>query len=419
MLVSACAGLALAVCFFVAPLHAEDAIPGKVAATGISVRGDAASTQVAIELTAPIDVTAGVLLNPNRMTLDLPNTVFHAGMASAAKGQGIVAGYRFGMFMAGTSRIVLDLVAPARVESVQTVTGPAGARLIVKLAPVAVSEFEMAARAAETRGATSRREAAAKTGPDIKIGSTPSLPLVVIDPGHGGIDPGAGAGKSFEKDIVLRFGLMLRDKIAAQGHLRVEMTRSDDTFVALADRVKFARDRGAAFFISIHADTLSEGAGVRGATVYTNAERASDERSARLADKENKADLIAGVDTTEEQSDVADILFDLTRRETRQMSSLFASRLVTNLQRTIRTNKNPLRSAGFRVLRAYDTPSVLLELGYLSNAEDAELLNSLEWREAATTAVADAINRYFGRNAPENGSGESLPAQPGTPDKQL
>jgi N-acetylmuramoyl-L-alanine amidase len=269
------------------------------------------------------------------------------------------------------------------------------------LAPVSAAAFEAAARAAETQR-TLGSSADAPGGAPQEVpgaGGPDALPLVVIDPGHGGIDPGAANGGEIEKDIVLRFGLALRDKLAASGKVRVAMTRDDDTFLPLADRVKFSRDRGARFFISIHADTLAEGAGVRGATVYTSAPRASDARTAQLAEKENRADLVAGIEAREEQNDVADILFDLTRRETRHMSNQFANILVKTLRQNIATNKNPMRSANFWVLRAYDVPSVLLELGYLSNRDDLALMISQQWRESTSQAVADAIINYFAPHA--------------------
>jgi N-acetylmuramoyl-L-alanine amidase len=381
----------------------------KVAATGVSVRAEGRGTQVVVDLTAPVDATFGALLNPRRMTIDLPDVYVAAGAGGSPKGQGIVAGYRFGMFLAGRSRIVLDLAGPAKLESAQIVPGPAGARLIITVGPATAEEFETAARAAEARAPAVPLQA----GPDPKIrkGSEGTLPLVVIDPGHGGIDAGAAAGKEQEKAIVLQFGQLLREKLVRSGVVRVEMTREGDTFVTLNDRVRFGRDRQAALMVSIHADTLSDETGVRGATIYTAAERASDERSARLAEKENRADLIAGVDSREDVTDVADILFDLTRRETRHLSMAFAQRLVTTLDRTVKINKNPLRSAGFRVLKAPDVPSILLELGYLSSPDDVRLLTSADWREAATTAVADAIIRHFAANAGGEGTG-TLPPRP-------
>jgi N-acetylmuramoyl-L-alanine amidase len=217
----------------------------------------------------------------------------------------------------------------------------------------------------------------------------------MLDPGHGGIDPGAsGPGGELEKTIVLDFANALKTVLEANGRVRVQMTRAGDTFVPLRDRVRLARVARAAVFLSIHADSLPDEGDVRGATVYTLAERASDERTQRLADRENRADLAAGIEIKEDQEEVADILFDLARRETRVFSHQMARTLVATLPRATRLHRIPLRGAGFQVLRAPDVPSVLLELGYLSSAEEARMLVSDEWRQATARVTAEAIERF-------------------------
>jgi N-acetylmuramoyl-L-alanine amidase len=219
----------------------------------------------------------------------------------------------------------------------------------------------------------------------------------MVDPGHGGIDPGAAAaGGMFEKDIVFAFAQKLKKKLEAEGRYRVLMTRDQDVFIPLGERVRLAQRVGADLFISIHADTIAGGGEVRGFTVYTGSERASDAESARLADRENKADAVAGADAAEPADEgVSDILQDLTIRETRAFSHGFASRLVGELDTVGRLNKNPHRQAGFRVLRAHDVPSVLVELGYLSSRKDFDLLMSDEWRDRATAAMTSAVDRFF------------------------
>ncbi|MBX9875383.1 MAG: N-acetylmuramoyl-L-alanine amidase, partial [Beijerinckiaceae bacterium] len=218
---------------------------------------------------------------------------------------------------------------------------------------------------------------------------------VVIDPGHGGIDPGAVVAAIAEKNVVLAFGAKLKEQLEASGRYRVLMTREDDRFVPLAERVGIARAAGADLFISIHADSLTQAQEVRGATVYTGSERATDAEAARLAAKENQSDAVAGLDASEDTQDVAGILMDLAKRETRTFSSVFARNLVETLGGSVKMHKVPLRSAGFRVLSAPDVPSVLIELGYMSSPKDAELLNSAEWRIKAVTAVAAAVDGYF------------------------
>ncbi len=189
---------------------------------------------------------------------------------------------------------------------------------------------------------------------------------------------------------------MLRDKIEKVGRYRVVMTRTDDVFIPLAERVKMARQRQAALFMSIHADALGRGDGdAQGATVYTLSETASDAEAARLAEAENKADVIAGMDLSSEPGDVADILIDLAQRETKTFSNHFARNLVTEIKTVARMHKNPLKSAGFRVLRAADVPSVLIELGYVSNRQDLKQLTSEAWRSRTAEAIVGAVDTYF------------------------
>ena len=244
--------------------------------------------------------------------------------------------------MQGGSRIVIDLARPARVEKafVLDAANDQPARLVLDLAAVDRDAF-MRTIALENRV----REPAAVIKPEPK---SDARPIIVLDPGHGGIDNGTKAASGeMEKAIVLEFALLLRDKIEKTGKYRVVMTRTDDTFVALADRVHFARARQAALFISIHADALARGEGdAQGATVYTLSETASDSEAA-LAEAENRADVIAGVDLTSEPNDVADILIDLAQRETKAFSVQFARGLIDSMRTATRMHKNSLKSAGF------------------------------------------------------------------------
>src|SRR5262249_43225508 len=222
-------------------------------------------------------------------------------------------------------------------------------------------------------------------------------PLIVVDPGHGGIDTGthASSGEQ-EKNLVLAFATMLRDKLEKTGKYRVVMTRSDDTFVQLGERVRFARAQQAQLFISIHCDALARGGGYAdGATIYTLSDQASDAEAQRLADAENRADIIAGVNLSEEPNDIADILIDLAQRETKTFSAAFPRSAAHQLKSAARLHQNPLRSAGVRVLKAPDVPSVLIELGYVSNAGDLKQLVSDQWRSRAGEAIAQAVHTYF------------------------
>ncbi|MFN3351102.1 N-acetylmuramoyl-L-alanine amidase, partial [Pseudorhodoplanes sp.] len=223
-------------------------------------------------------------------------------------------------------------------------------------------------------------------------------PLIVIDPGHGGPDTGtkAGGGEIMEKNVVLDFSLTLRDQLEKTGRYRVALTRTDDTFIPLNERVRFARQRQADLFISVHADALPKSEGdVQGATIYTLSDTASDAEAAKLAEAENRSDIIAGIDLAQEPDDVADILLDLAHRETKTFSHAFARLLVGEMKSSVRLHKKPLKSAGFVVLKAPDVPSVLIELGYMTNRQDLKLLTSEAWRGRAAQTMVKAVDHFF------------------------
>jgi N-acetylmuramoyl-L-alanine amidase len=347
-----------------------------------------------MDFSRKVDIRAFTLAHPYRVVIDMPQVTFQLPPKTGEKGRGLIKAFRFGLVMKGGSRIVIDLTKPARIEKAFTLEAANGqpARLVLDLAATDRDYF-MRAIALENRATEIGRQhisAPAKPTGDPR-------PLIVIDPGHGGIDNGtqASSGET-EKSIVLEFSLLLRDKVEKTGKYRVAMTRSDDTFIPLADRVEFARARQAALFISIHADALPRREGdAQGATIYTLSETASDADAARLADSENRADIIAGLDLSAEPDDVADILIDLARRETKTFSMQFAHTLVTDLKKTARLHKDPVKSAGFRVLKAPDVPSVLLELGFVSNKSDLKSLISEAWRDHSAGAIVKAIDTYF------------------------
>jgi N-acetylmuramoyl-L-alanine amidase len=375
--------------------------PGVVAggafpvATDFRVGGDETQTRFVVDLSRKIDMRAFTLADPYRLVIDLPQLSFQAKAKAGESGRGLIKAFRFGLVMAGGSRIVVDLTGPVRVEKAFSLDAAEGqpARLVIDLAPTDRDAF-MRTIALDNRA--QRPETRRIEHEPVKNTGDPR-PLIVLDPGHGGIDNGtrAPSGES-EKEIVLGFGLMLRDKIEKSGKYRVAMTRIDDTFIPLAERVRLARARQAALFISIHADALARGDGdAQGATVYTLSETASDTEAARLAEAENKADVIAGVDLTSEPGDVADILIDLAQRETKTFSAQFARTLVGEIKTVARLHKNPLKSAGFKVLKAADVPSVLVELGYVSNRLDLKQLTSDAWRSRTADSIAQAVDTFF------------------------
>ena len=364
-------------------------------ASDVRLAGDETQTRFVVDFTRKVDFRAFALANPYRVVIDLPQVTFQLPPKAGEVGRGLIKAFRFGLIMQGGSRIVIDLARPARLEKTFTIDAANGQpdRLVLELAATEGDAF-LRTVALENRTPEPRRAAPAI---DPKTGGDPR-PMVVIDPGHGGIDNGTRARSGqMEKTIVLEFSLMLRDKLEKTGKYRVAMTRTDDSFVALADRVAFARTRQAALFISIHADALARGEGdAQGATVYTLSERASDARAARVAEAENQADAIAGLDLSSEPKDVADILIDLARRETKTFSLQFAQALVGELKSAARLHQHPLKAAALVVLKAPDVPSVLVELGFVSNKSDLKSLTSAEWRERSADAMAQAVEAFLG-----------------------
>ena len=375
------------------PVPTGDGVP---VATDARLAGDDKQTRLVIDLTQKIDVRAFTIADPYRVVVDIPQVNFQFPPRVGEHSRGVIKAFRFGLVMKGRSRIVVDVTGPVRVTRAFVVDPAEGqpARLVLDVRPVDRETFLRAA-AIDNRLPRLAEPPAPHDDPTKSAGDP--RPVVVVDPGHGGIDTGtrAPSGEQ-EKNLVLAFATMLRDKLEKTGKYRVVMTRSDDTFVQLADRVRFARAQQAQLFISIHCDALARGGGAAdGATVYTLSDKASDAEAQRLADAENRADVIAGVNLAEEPGDIADILIDLAQRETKTFSSAFARSVVGELKNAARLHKNPLRSAGFRVLKAPDVPSVLIELGYVSNAADLKQLISDQWRSRTSEAVTRAVQTYF------------------------
>jgi N-acetylmuramoyl-L-alanine amidase len=366
-------------------------------ATDVRVAGDDKETRLIMDVTRTFGIRAFTLADPYRVVVDIPQTVFQLPPASGETGRGLVKAYRFGLVMAGGSRIVIDVTKPVRIESAAMLESKDGqpARLVLDLSATDRESFmrKLALDRTAMRDSENSKVPlpAAKPSGDLR-------PLVVIDPGHGGPDTGtkAGGGEIMEKNVVLDFSIALRDQLEKSGRYRVVMTRTDDTFIPLAERVKFARSRQAQLFISIHADALPKSEGdVQGATVYTLSETASDAEAAKLAEAENRSDVIAGIDLTKEPDDVADILFDLAHRETKTFSHAFARVLVGEMKSAMRLHRKPLKAAGFVVLKAPDVPSVLVELGYMTNRSDLKLLTSEAWRAKAAANMALAVEQFF------------------------
>ncbi|HTT47229.1 MAG TPA: N-acetylmuramoyl-L-alanine amidase [Pseudolabrys sp.] len=364
-------------------------------ATEVRLGGDAKQTRFVVDLTQKIDVATFMLADPYRVVIDLPQVTFKLPAQAGEQGRGLVKAFRYGLIMQGGSRIVLDTKGPVRVDKAFTLAavGDQPARLVIDLSPTDRDSF-LRNIAMQDRTPRTSSKTAFSVSPEA---AGDPRPLIVVDPGHGGIDSGTKSGNGQdEKDVVLAFGLMLRDKLLKTGKYRVAMTRSDDTFIPLTERVQFARARKASLFISIHADSIPRSEGqAEGASVYTLSARASDAEAARLAETENKSDVIAGVDLTSEPNDVANILIDLAQRETKAFSLQFARDLVGEFKTSTRLHMHPLKSAGFIVLKAPDVPSVLVELGYMSTKDDLVHLMSSDWRARTADSVVHAVDAFF------------------------
>ena len=401
--------------------------PSKVAATSnfpvasdARLAGDGKQNRFILDLDQPVSFHAFPLADPYRVVVDFPQVSFRLPPGVGTAGRGLIRAFRYGLVMPGGSRIVFDLTGPAKIANASLLEAANGQppRLVLELEETDRATF-VQSLAAESRpelrpAVSDTREPATPVVAKVESAPGPAAspdlrPVIVIDPGHGGPDNGTQSGSEImEKNLVLDFALALRDRIEKTGKYRIVMTRNDDTFVPLDDRVRIARNQSAALFVSIHADALPRREGdAQGATIYTLSDRASDAEAERLAEAENKADAIGGVNLTEEPTEVADILIDLAQRETRTFSNRFARILMGEMKTTTRMHKYPLKSAGFRVLKAPDVPSVLVELGYVSNKEDLEHLVSESWRSRTVGSVAHAIDAFFAKRLATAGQSES------------
>lgn len=367
--------------------------------SGARVAGDDVRTRFVVDLDQQVTPAISALADPHRLIIDLPEAEFDLSADAGQDGRGLITAWRYGLFAKGKSRIVLDVSAPVAVD--KTFVLPAiddqPARMVIDIVRSTREDFlEFARQSRPKRSVTAAKRPGGK-GDKLASISDRDRPLILLDPGHGGIDTGAtGSGGTLEKAIVLDFSSILKRKLEETGRYTVHLTRENDTFVPLAERVRIGHDLQADLFISIHADSVRRGRKLaRGATVYTLSDKASDKLAGELAERENMSDIIAGVELEDEPAEVADILIDLTRRETRNFSVFFARTLVSELKSAVRLINNPHRSAGFKVLKAHDVPSVLVELGYLSNTHDEKLLISEEWRERMAVAMVEAIEAFF------------------------
>jgi N-acetylmuramoyl-L-alanine amidase len=397
-LIGRAAQLTAALCllaFLSVPPGPAAAEPLRAAGFTMSSAGD--GTRVELGFNSGFDPGWFLLRAPYRLVIDLPDTAF-AIEPDSTRASGLVSIVRYGHFDKDHARLILGGDKPFSVRSLSVVAAEPGSatshRLVIDLASASPAEFD--AQLAERSGLQAKNRVTLK-GDRVaeRVDPGPARPFtIVIDPGHGGIDGGArGVSGIEEKTITLAFALELKKKLETIENIRIIMTRDADLFLRLSERVRIARQHEADLFISIHADTIRY-RNVRGATVYTVSAKASDAMAEEIAASENLADRVAGLVVEEVSHEVSDILLDLLRRETQTFSIGFARSLVGEMSHTVEMIKNPHRSAGFQVLTAPDVPSVLVELGYLSNPKDEALMRDPQWRDRASDSIVAAVKKF-------------------------
>ncbi len=333
------------------------------------------------------------LQDPYRMVIDF-NEVDWTGLDRDAFLQTRrISGVRFGAYVPGWSRMVLDLGAPLAVDTAAMQVDAASGAAVLTLHLKGVDFDSFAAGAGAPRNPGWDLPAPADIPPAPSRNGQSRL-RVVLDPGHGGIDPGAEAGGTNEKTLTLTFARVLREHLLRSGRYEVVMTRVDDHFVSLERRISLAHRAGADVFISLHADALSEGQ-AHGATVYALSEEASDVASRKLAERHDRDDLIAGVDLSGSDDQIADVLLDMARRETQPRSDALALSLAEGMaQQGGPMNRRPTRRASFSVLKAADIPSVLIEVGFLSSPRDLKNLTDPEWRARMAAGILRGLDDW-------------------------
>ena len=388
--------------FFLIALGSAPSARGDQILLSAQIGGDMQRTRFVAFLSKKVEYRIFSIADPYRIVVDLPEVDIQV---PGEKGRGLILSSRSGLLAAGKSRIVIDLVEPALVEKAEVLPpeNELPARLVIELARSSHKAFLAAAKIPPPvqRADAGQRAAAMQNLTDRR-------PLIVVDPGHGGVDAGAHGRvtNTPEKDVTIAFCKILAEKLEATGRYRVLLTRDQDVFVPLDERAQIASGPKADLLISIHADTLDPKRlgikslqEVRGGTIYTLSEEASDEQAKALAQNENRADVQAGVASEAHapavSEEINNILSELETRSKKNRSLAIANFLIEHLRDKMKFNSRPHRSANLRVLKATGVPGVLIELGYLSNDEDEKLLTSGEWRAATAGILAETIHAFM------------------------
>jgi N-acetylmuramoyl-L-alanine amidase len=387
-----------------APAEATDTSPGAPPAlldSRVTATQDRA--RLVLDLTTPTEFAVHTAVDPMSVVVELRGQTGGAGDANQPAGDGLITSYAVESPGADRVRVTLSLSGPAQVQQSYILDAfeDQPARLVIDLVPDTAENFAANARGDDTDDAEAQPAPAptALDGRQTAPGETTTAtgevrPLVVIDPGHGGVDGGARATNGLEeKNIVLAFALKLQSLLVETGRFDVALTRDTDAFLTLSERVALARQNQADLFISLHADSFDQ-ADVRGASIYTRGDLASSDLDRVLAENENRTDLVAGFSPPEDAGAV-DVLIDLLSRETRRQSYLAGHALIEQLEPSVQLRRFPLRQADFFVLNSPDIPSVLIELGFLSNSDDTENLTTDAWLDRVAAALARGVAVYF------------------------
>ena len=388
--------------------------------------------RIVVDLGRKVPYEQRTLDGPPRLVLDLPDVSWQLPKRRSTRSYRFVSGFRFGQLQEGISRLVVDIDGPFEIEKVFELppSDTSGYRIVTDILPLppgTAMRPQRMSRKSNVAGITPhlpkprprmerrpRRNDVVADNRDVarrnnqRNRETVHIPaqrprfsvakrMIVLDPGHGGIDPGAsGRNGTYEKNVVLDIALELRRQLLDTGRYDVILTRGDDSFVRLRDRLQIARASEGHLFLSLHADSLANASEVRGAAVYTLSDQASSEEAARLASNENRADILGGIDLSQHEPIVTQILIDLAQRDANSKSLKIADILVEELSDVAPMLRKRQQQAGFVVLKSPDMPSALIELGYLSNADDEKRLTSSRHVTDLAGAIIEAIDRYFG-----------------------
>lgn len=378
----------------------SDAYAGKI--TNLRIGQGIGNVRIVFEADSNFDYKVFTLSEPNRLVIDVKGIDVSQAVSKNKDENVFVENIRVGSSGVNSVRIAFDLKQPVLVKKAFVLSPQSGFNWRFAIDLEASSQRDFLAKIGSQNSYSSdsfnQDEILPKNNiePRKMVASKQSKrKIIVIDAGHGGVDPGAiGYKGTYEKKITLEMARELKEELDKNSKYKVYLTRNRDVFIPLRDRVKIARKYDADLFISIHADS-AKNRKAKGLSVYTLSETASDKEAAALAEKENKADIVAGLNFADHTKEVSDILLNLAQRETNNSSSEFANFLSSEMSKIVRTVSNTHRFAGFAVLKAPDVPSVLLELGYLSNPEEEKLLRQKKYRKKLAKATLKAVNKFF------------------------